>query len=264
MKKIFYLFLICMIIGNFILTTTSTQAEDIILSNTTLSNVYEEQELKITQTIYNKSTSCFITVASNSDIEITTITPIINKVKIETPSGGSVEKMVPYTTSNTDLITPTDVKRKKELSHYNSLQIFTTFYNSNITTTSTEEYRQSIIISTTANTKKITNTTKKTTKKTTAASKAQYSASYFKKMGVIKWGGWSWTWYSQRVLPGPGLHIPGRHVGPNGYIMDKNNRICLASSTLAKGTVVKTPFGAEGCVYDSGCPKNVLDVYVDW
>jgi len=83
-------------------------------------------------------------------------------------------------------------------------------------------------------------------------------------MGVIKWGGWSWTWYSQRVLPGPGLKIPGRHVGPNGYIMDKNGRICLASTALKKGTIVDTPFGAQGCVYDSGCPKNVLDVYVDW
>jgi hypothetical protein len=83
-------------------------------------------------------------------------------------------------------------------------------------------------------------------------------------MGVIKWGGWTWTWYSQRVLPGGGLHIPGRHVGPNGYIMDKNGRICLASSKLKKGTIVDTPFGAQGCVYDSGCASHILDVYVDW
>lgn len=83
-------------------------------------------------------------------------------------------------------------------------------------------------------------------------------------MGVIKWNHYRWTWYSQRVLPGGGLKIPGRHVGAGGYIMDKNNRICLASSKLSKGTIVKTPFGAEGYVYDSGCPADTLDVYVDW
>ena len=95
-------------------------------------------------------------------------------------------------------------------------------------------------------------------------STAEYSSNYFQQMGVIGWGGWRWTWYSQRVLPGGGLNIPGRHVGAGGYVMDENNRICLASSVLSRGTVVSTPFGAEGCVYDSGCASDVLDVYVDW
>lgn len=93
---------------------------------------------------------------------------------------------------------------------------------------------------------------------------AQYAPSYFKYMGVIYWNNWRWTWYSQRVLPGGGLNIPGRHVGGGGYIMDNNGYICLASSLLSKGTVVLTPFGAEGKVYDSGCAANTLDVYVDW
>ena len=94
--------------------------------------------------------------------------------------------------------------------------------------------------------------------------KAIYSASYFKSAGVIYWGGWRWTWYSQRVLPGRGLKIPGRHVNENGYVVDGNGRICLASSKLSKGTIVSTPFGAEGCVYDSGCPSNTLDVYTNF
>lgn len=94
--------------------------------------------------------------------------------------------------------------------------------------------------------------------------KAIYSASYFKSAGVIYWGGWRWTWYSQRVLPGRGLRIPGRHVNANGYVVDANERICLASSKLSKGTIVSTPFGAEGCVYDSGCPSNTLDVYTNF
>lgn len=101
-------------------------------------------------------------------------------------------------------------------------------------------------------------------KKESTATKMIYSPSHFKSAGVIYWGGWKWTWYSQRVLPGGGLRIPGRHVGANGYVMDGNNRICLASSSLRKGTVVQTPFGAEGCVYDSGCAAGILDVYTDF
>ena len=103
--------------------------------------------------------------------------------------------------------------------------------------------------------------TQLTTKK--PVTKAKYSASYFRRAGVIKWDGWRWTWYSQRVLPGGGLKIPGRHVDEHGYICDGKDRICLASSTLKKGTVVATPFGKKGCVYDSGCAAGTLDVYVD-
>lgn len=91
-----------------------------------------------------------------------------------------------------------------------------------------------------------------------------YSAKDFKRLGVIHWGGWRWTWYSQRVLPGGGLKIPGRHVDSNGYICDKNGYICLASNSLAKGTIVDTPFGKQGKVYDCGCAADTLDVYTDF
>lgn len=91
-----------------------------------------------------------------------------------------------------------------------------------------------------------------------------YSASQFKTMGVINWNGWRWTWYSQRVLPGGGLNIPGRHVDSNGYICDKNNYICLASVDLSKGSIVSTPFGKKGKVYDTGCPCGTLDVYTNF
>lgn len=91
-----------------------------------------------------------------------------------------------------------------------------------------------------------------------------YTASEFKHLGVIRWGGWKWTWYSQRVLPGGGLDIPGRHVDSNGYVCDAEGYICLASSKLSKGTVVNTPFGKAGKVYDSGCAADTLDVYTDF
>ena len=99
---------------------------------------------------------------------------------------------------------------------------------------------------------------------TAQAAKAKYSAKTFKRRGVIRWKGWKWTWYSQRVLPGRGLKIPGRHVDKNGYICDKKNRIVLSSSTVKRGKIVKTPFGKKGKVYDTGCARGVFDVYVAW
>lgn len=101
-----------------------------------------------------------------------------------------------------------------------------------------------------------------------AVSQDDYDVIYtpvdFQNLGIINWGGWSWTFYSQQVLPGEGLTIPGRHVDYNGYVCDENDYICLASSSLDKGTVVDTPFGKMGKVYDCGCPTYILDVYVDW
>ena len=96
------------------------------------------------------------------------------------------------------------------------------------------------------------------------SSSAIYSPGALQSMGVIYWGGWRWTWYSQNVLPGGGLNIPGRHVDENGYVCDGDGYICLASSVLAKGTVVNTPFGKPGKVYDSGCAADTLDVYTNF
>lgn len=91
-----------------------------------------------------------------------------------------------------------------------------------------------------------------------------YSAKTFKRDGVLHWGNYRWTWYSERVLSGGGLNIPGRYADENGYICDENNYICLASSTLAKGTVINTPLGKQGKIYDSGCAAGTVDVYVNW
>ena len=90
------------------------------------------------------------------------------------------------------------------------------------------------------------------------------TAAEFKRDGVKQWNGWRWTWYSERVLPGGGLNIPGRHTDESGYVCDEDGYICLASGSLKKGTVVETPFGREGKVYDSGCASGTLDVYVNW
>ena len=91
-----------------------------------------------------------------------------------------------------------------------------------------------------------------------------YEPADFQWQGVLYWGDWRWTYYSQRILPGPGLEIPGRHVDQDGYVCDENDYICIASSTLSKGTIVDTPLGKQGKIYDCGCPSDVLDVYTDW
>ena len=100
--------------------------------------------------------------------------------------------------------------------------------------------------------------------KATITTKAEYTAEEFIYHGVIDWGGWRWTWYSQNVLPGGALEIPGRHVDENGYVCDENGYICLASSVLEKGTVLDTPFGKQGKIYDSGCAADTLDVYTNF
>ena len=91
-----------------------------------------------------------------------------------------------------------------------------------------------------------------------------YTPNEFYNMGIIEWGGWFWTYYSEVYMPGTALPIPGRWTDENGYVCDENNYICLASSSLPKGTIVDTPFGKMGKVYDCGCLSYILDVYVNW
>lgn len=91
-----------------------------------------------------------------------------------------------------------------------------------------------------------------------------YNPTDLQYSGVLYWGGYKWTWYSERILPGYGLNIPYRHTDSDGFVCDGDGYICLASSDLSKGTVVSTPFGKMGKIYDCGCASGVLDVYVNW
>lgn len=99
-----------------------------------------------------------------------------------------------------------------------------------------------------------------------ATLEAAYTASDFQWLGVITWGGSKWTYYSQRVLPGTGLNIPGRHVDESGFVCDENDYIVLAAdlSYISRGTVIETPFGKYGKIYDTGCAYGVVDCYCDW
>lgn len=101
-----------------------------------------------------------------------------------------------------------------------------------------------------------------------AASSSSYSNNsgdhLTKSGGVYYYNGRKETWYSQRVLPGGGLDIPGRHVNAeDGTIRDEDGYICVAASDLSKGTIVETSLGT-GKVYDTGCAPGTTDIYVDW
>lgn len=91
-----------------------------------------------------------------------------------------------------------------------------------------------------------------------------YSVAEFKKLGKVKYGNYYYTWYSEKVLPGGGLKIPGRHVNELGLVCDKNGYVCIASDDLPFGTVIDTPLGIKGKVYDCGPGIGIADIYCDW
>lgn len=94
---------------------------------------------------------------------------------------------------------------------------------------------------------------------------AAISARSFRHRGVVRWHGYTYTYYSQKVLPGRGLRIPGRHVDRHGYVCDRKGYIVLASGTIKKHKVVRTPFGKRGKIYDF-CPRGgkIIDVYTNF
>lgn len=100
--------------------------------------------------------------------------------------------------------------------------------------------------------------------------KMEYSAVYSynglnKRRGAMNFNGHRETFYSEKVLPGNGLRIPGRHVADDGTIRDENGFICVAADPafLARGTVLITSLGPAK-VYDCGCAYGTVDIYVNW
>ena len=92
-----------------------------------------------------------------------------------------------------------------------------------------------------------------------------YSKEEFIHQGVINWNGWNWTYYLLSMYPGStSTPVQGRHTNEDGYICDGDGYVILASVDLSPYTVVDTPFGYKGKVYDTGCPSGVLDVYTDF
>ncbi len=109
-------------------------------------------------------------------------------------------------------------------------------------------------------------------KKSFEGVKLQYSEPYKitsnplnRRMDVKEYRGHRETYYSQKVLPGGGLNIPGRHIAKDGTVRDKNGYICVAAhgKYLKQGQKVMTSLG-PGIVRDTGCSYRTIDVYVNW
>ena len=73
------------------------------------------------------------------------------------------------------------------------------------------------------------------------------------------------TYYSEKVLPGGSLAIPGRHVAEDGTIRDGDGFICVAADPgyMGRGSTLITSLGPAK-VYDSGCAYGTIDIYVSW
>ena len=100
--------------------------------------------------------------------------------------------------------------------------------------------------------------------------KMEYSARYTnggltKRRGTLNFNGHKETFYSEKVLPGNGLRIPGRHVADDGTIRDEEGYICVAADPgfMSKGSILITSLGPAK-VYDCGCAYGTVDIYVNW
>lgn len=81
--------------------------------------------------------------------------------------------------------------------------------------------------------------------------------------GINYYNGVRESYYSQKVLPGGGLSIPGRHVASDGTIRDADGYIAVASDNQAKGSTGQSSLGAYK-VYDTGVGHSGIDVYTNW
>lgn len=92
-----------------------------------------------------------------------------------------------------------------------------------------------------------------------------YESPLTRQAGVVYYDGHKETYYSENVLPGPGLSIPDRHHGDDGTIRDADGYICVATdySFLPYGSIIVTSLGL-GKVYDTGCAWGTVDIYTCW
>lgn len=81
--------------------------------------------------------------------------------------------------------------------------------------------------------------------------------------GINYYNGVRESYYSQKVLAGGGLNIPGRHVAADGTIRDADGYIVVASDNQAKGSTGQSSLGAYK-VYDTGVGHSGIDVYTNW
>ena len=87
----------------------------------------------------------------------------------------------------------------------------------------------------------------------------------FQYVGIFSWNGWQWTYYLMSQFPGQtSTPVEGRYVNDRGLVCDKDGYVILASVDLPPYTVMETPLGQMGKVYDTGCPHGIIDIYTNW
>lgn len=98
-------------------------------------------------------------------------------------------------------------------------------------------------------------------KPSSVSSEKLFTIDEFEFMGIVNWNGNKFSYYSERVLPGPALQIPGRHTS-DGFVRDEEGYI-VAAIAGPKGLIFATPFGAPAKVYDYcvGCEPHQVDLY---
>ena len=92
------------------------------------------------------------------------------------------------------------------------------------------------------------------------------TAEEFRNYGIVNYNGECFTYYSELVLPGGGLDIPGRYTDWDGYVCDEEGYVVLATPneyTHPRGSIIELPTGRMGKFYDF-CPEGNIDVYVGW
>lgn len=87
----------------------------------------------------------------------------------------------------------------------------------------------------------------------------------FQYVGIFSWNGWQWTYYLMSQFPGQtSTPVEGRYVNENGFVCDSEGYVILASADLPPYTILQTPLGELGKVYDTGCPHGIIDIYTNW
>ena len=84
--------------------------------------------------------------------------------------------------------------------------------------------------------------------------------------GIVNYDDNIFTYYSENVLPGNGLDIPGRYTDDEGYVCDVDGYVVLATpdeDIYPRYSTIELPTGRMGKFYDY-CPEGSIDVYVNW
>lgn len=234
-----------------------------IAPNTTVNNIVEDNNIEIVQQVdtqTNENTLEDVVIASKEKEQEEEVSQPEEKKNIVTKytttgvnirAGASLESEIITTVSiNTELqVVESEAEWTEVIEGENTYYIYSKYLS---------DKKTEIPVTSRSNTER------KITKNNNIETKGSSSSNPLtKSKGVVYYNGHRETWYSQKVLPGGGLKIPGRHVDSRGLVCDGNGYICVASSDLAKGTIVETSLGT-GKVYDCGCASGTIDIYTDW